>query len=209
MRGAVLAGALALAVFANAPAAAQQALPVPPVTGADRVLGSPDAPVTIVEYASFTCPHCADFHTQVLSEIKTRYIDTGQARLVYRDFPTAPAALSETASRVARCAAPEAYFDVVDSLFGGQATMRSGGDPNAWLSAAVRVAGRPAQDVLACVYAPETQAQMTAVVEAAWTAGVRGTPTLIVDGVAVPATLEGLSAAIDARLAAASAAGTP
>lgn len=198
--------ALAVLMLAvAAPALARQEMAAPPVTSADRVLGSADAPVTIIEYASFTCPHCAHFHDTVLAPLKARYIDTGRARLVYRDLPTAPQNLSEMASKIARCAAPERYFDVADALFAGQPAMLNGGDPNAWLSAAARVSGKPADELLACAYAPESDAALNAIAEGGWNAGVRGTPTLIVDGVAAPATLEGLSAAIDARLAARSA----
>ena len=53
----------------------------------DHVLGDPKAPVTLIEYASFTCPHCAHFHIQILPEIKKKWIDTGKVKLVYRDFP--------------------------------------------------------------------------------------------------------------------------
>ena len=208
MRGA-LAGLFALTLLAAMPAAAQQALPVPPVSPADRVLGAAEAPVTVIVYASFTCPHCAEFHETALAPIKSRFIDTGQARLVYRDLPTGPQALSEPAAKLARCAAPETYYTVADTLYAGQAAVLQGGDPNAWLSAAVRVAGRPAQELLTCLYAPETDAALDAVVQAGVAAGVRGTPTVIVGGVSVPPTAEALAAAITAALPPRPAAGTP
>ena len=54
----------------------------------DHVLGDPKAPITLIEYASFTCPHCAHFHTQILPDRKKKWIDTGMARLIYRDYPS-------------------------------------------------------------------------------------------------------------------------
>jgi protein-disulfide isomerase len=80
----------------------------------DKVLGKPDAPVTIVEYASMTCPHCAQFHNLTLPEIKTKYIDTGKARLIFREFPFDPRA--EAGFMLARCA-DDNYFPMVDVLF--------------------------------------------------------------------------------------------
>ena len=53
----------------------------------DHVLGDPKAPVTLIEYASFTCPHCAHFDTQILPELKKKWIDSGKVKLIYRDFP--------------------------------------------------------------------------------------------------------------------------
>jgi protein-disulfide isomerase len=68
----------------------------------DHVLGKADAPITIIEYASLTCPHCAEFNKEVLPEVKTKYIETGKAKLIYRDFPLDQWALR--ASVLARCA---------------------------------------------------------------------------------------------------------
>src|SRR5216683_4062242 len=80
----------------------------PSVTPKDRVLGQADAPVTIIEYASLTCPHCAAFDRDTLPKIRQNWIDTGKAKLVYRDFPLDGWALR--AAMVARCAPPERYF---------------------------------------------------------------------------------------------------
>ncbi|MGE0408437.1 MAG: DsbA family protein [Amphiplicatus sp.] len=87
---------------------------------ADMAMGRADAPVTVIEYASLTCSHCADFHERILPAIKEKYIDAGKVRLIFREFPTAPTGLSYVASVLARCAADkggaEAYFLVVSSL---------------------------------------------------------------------------------------------
>src|SRR5688572_30546501 len=80
----------------------------------DKVLGNADAPVTIVEYASMTCPHCAHFHATVLPELKTKYIDTGKARLIFREFPFDPRA--EAGFMLARCS-NDNYFPMIDVLF--------------------------------------------------------------------------------------------
>lgn len=85
-----------------------------PGTLADMSLGKADAPVTIVEYASMTCPHCAHFHATTLPELKTKYIDTGKARMIFREFPFDPRA--EAGFMLARCS-KDNYFPMVDVLF--------------------------------------------------------------------------------------------
>jgi protein-disulfide isomerase len=74
----------------------------------DRILGNPDAPITIIEYASLTCPHCAHFANEVLPELKKKWIDTGKAKLVLRDYPLDEPALR--AAMIARCAPPDRYY---------------------------------------------------------------------------------------------------
>jgi protein-disulfide isomerase len=88
---------------------------VPEVTAADKILGNADAPVTIVEYFSLGCPHCRNFHETILPKLKTEYIDTGKARLVFRDFPLDGVSLA--AATLTRCVNDLAYFAMVDTLF--------------------------------------------------------------------------------------------
>ena len=83
-----------------------------------KVLGNADAPHEIIEYASLSCPHCAVFHNEVLPKIKTRFIDTGQVRLVFRDFPLDRPAL--TGSMLAHCQPDEHFFPVLEQLFAHQ-----------------------------------------------------------------------------------------
>jgi protein-disulfide isomerase len=84
----------------------------------DLVLGKPEAPVTIIEYASMTCSHCATFHNKVLPQLKSKYIDTGKAKLVFREFPLDN--LAAAGAMLGRCAGGEKSFDVISALFAKQ-----------------------------------------------------------------------------------------
>ena len=84
----------------------------------DRILGDPNAPITIIEYASMTCPHCAHFADDVLPELKKKWIDAGKVKLVLRDFPLDGEAVK--ASMIARCAPPDRFYAFIDTFFADQ-----------------------------------------------------------------------------------------
>jgi protein-disulfide isomerase len=199
--------ALALVGLSSAPAVALDPVrksvstsvaAVPAVTPADRIMGRADAPVTVIEYASFTCSHCADWTNEILPQFKARYIDTGKVRLVFRDMPTAPAQIASTAAGIARCAAPERFFDVAHSLMGGQAAAFEKGDARDWFMNAIAASGRTQEQIETCLKAPATSQALQAEVEGAVAAGVTGTPSFFVNGKRVADhSLEALSAAID------------
>jgi protein-disulfide isomerase len=84
----------------------------------DLTLGKPDAPVTIIEYASMTCPHCAAFHKNTYPQLKERYIDTGKVRFIFREFPLDEVAIA--ASMLARCAGGEKSMALIEVLFQAQ-----------------------------------------------------------------------------------------
>ena len=84
----------------------------------DLVLGKADAPVTIIEYASMTCPHCANFHKTTYPALKTKYIDTGKVRFIFREFPLDELAVA--ASMLARCAGGDKAIAMIDVLFASQ-----------------------------------------------------------------------------------------
>ncbi len=134
-----------LAILGSRPANAQTAATE---LLADRVLGDPNAPVTILDYSSMTCPHCATFHTETLPKIKEAYIDTGKAKLVFRDFPFDQAALR--ASMLARCAPAERYFPLLDVLFKSQAQWSRAADPAKALSQYGKLAGMSQAAIDAC-----------------------------------------------------------
>jgi protein-disulfide isomerase len=81
----------------------------------DMVMGKAEAPVTIVEYASMTCPHCAHFATETFPKLKAQYIDTGKVRYILREFPLDK--VSAGAFMLARCAGNDKYYPLVDALF--------------------------------------------------------------------------------------------
>ena len=118
---------LALCAVAGLPneALAQRADTVPPADLADSgglpdmVMGAENAPVTIIEYASMTCPHCAHFTIETFPKLKERYIDTGKVRYIFREFPLD--ALAAGGSLLARCADKDKYFSLIDLLFHKQA----------------------------------------------------------------------------------------
>jgi protein-disulfide isomerase len=114
----------------------------------DRVLGDADAPITIIEYASLTCPHCASFHNDVLPQLKSEWLDTGRARLVFRDFPLDRIALN--AALLARCMPEDRYFGFLAVLFRSQDTWARSADPIAALSQLARTAGMIPESIDAC-----------------------------------------------------------
>ena len=192
---------LALAVLATtASSGSALAADVPPVTAADRVLGRADAPVTVIEYASFTCSHCAAFHNEVLPAFKARFIDSGQVRFVYRNLPTSPANVAAAASAVAVCAAPDRFFDVADAFMKGQAGLSTTG-AKPWFDAGVAASGRTREQIETCLEAPATRQTLEAQIQGAQDAGVDGTPTLFVNGKRVTDhSLAALSAAVEPLL---------
>ena len=199
LRSVILAAILAAAPLAVS--AQTTAAPPPPVSATDRVLGRADAPVTVIEYASFVCSHCAHWHTTILPTFKERFIDTGQVRLVFRNLPTAPAPVAARAAGIARCAVPARFFDVAASLMRGQAAVIAGAPLDGWFDAAVAASGRTEAEIDACLADPATLDGLRAEIAGANAAGVQGTPSFFVNGRAVSdPSLEGLTAAIQPLL---------
>jgi protein-disulfide isomerase len=85
----------------------------------DKILGAENAPVTIVEYASVTCPVCGQFHQETYPTLKQKYIDTGKVRLIFREFPTPPATVAIAGFMLARCSGDK-YFAMIDAIFDQQ-----------------------------------------------------------------------------------------
>ncbi len=198
---ALLAPAVAASASGADSARAQQTLA--PVTSADRSIGRADAPVTVVEYASFACHHCADWHQFVYPVFKARFIDTGQVRFVFRNLPTDPEEMSLPGAALARCAAPERFFDVAAALMHGQSAVLRGGNREDWYAPAIAVSGRTQAQIEACAATPATMAAINRDIDSAYAAGVDSTPSFFVDGRRVTdRSLGGLEVAIRAAAAA-------
>lgn len=175
---------LAAAVLIGTAAAVRQdaPAPVPPVHANDRVLGRAEAPVTVIQYASFTCHACGDWHELVWPEFKRRFVDSGRVKFVFRNMPTAPIELSGPAAALARCAVPARFFDTADALFDGQTALLRGGDQAQWYDAGVAASGRTRAQIDACVARPEIKTFIEAEIAAGASAGITGTPAFFVNG---------------------------
>jgi protein-disulfide isomerase len=150
----------------------------PPAIG-DRALGEEDAPVTVIEYASATCPHCARFHTDTFPTIKEEYIDTGKIRFVFREFPFDDLALA--AFMLARCAPEERYFPLIDVLFEEQQTWTK--NPREELLKIARMAGFTPEAFDKCLADEEVAKGIIAIrTTAGEQYGVNSTPTFFVNG---------------------------
>jgi protein-disulfide isomerase len=167
----------------------------------EHVVGDPAAPVTMIEYSSLTCPHCADFHKEILPELKERYIDTGKVKLVLRDFPLDQVALR--AAVIAHCAGDERYYTFINALFANQLRWAQASDPAAALDQLVLAGGLSRERLQAC-FADRTMEN--AVLQSRLTAqnefNVQSTPTFIINGKAYPGTrsVDDFAAIIDPLL---------
>lgn len=170
--------ALLGAGFTAVPARAEE---VPTLTPDDRVLGKADAPITIFEFFSLTCPHCADFSQHTFPKLKTEWIDTGKAKLVYRDYPLDRNALK--AALVARCGPPERYPAFVETLFQQQAVWVTQADPAPALRKIAKLGGVSDEQFDKCIADDEmSKAIVAGEFEAQKKYGVESTPTFFVNG---------------------------
>lgn len=186
-----LAAGAVLFLCVAGPAAAQEkgAEPPPPsgnvadlkLSDADFAIGPADAKVTIVEYASLTCPHCAEFHTKVLPDIKKEFVETGKVRYVYRDFPLDRLALA--AAMTARCAGRENFFGFIDTFYAAQGQWSRAGNPVKALGNLARLGGMSQNAFDSCLQNAEVQnAILKQRLEAANEFKINATPTVFVNG---------------------------
>ena len=161
-----------------------------------------DAKVTVIEYASVTCGHCAVWNEEVWPEIKTKYVDNDKIRFVFREFPTPPQDIAVAGFLIARCAGEDKYFDVMHDIMASQKEWAAGVPPRTTLFRTAAAAGLTQEQTEACISDKAAIEEMSNRIKAGLDAGVTGTPTFIVNGAkVVDSSLSGLSEAIDAELA--------
>ena len=153
------------------------------ITEKDFVIGNEDAKITIIEYASLSCSHCADFHVNTLETLKKEYIDTGKARMVFRDYPfNYPALLG---SMVLRCI-PENYrYDYMNALFKLQTDWVNKKNKKTIqeLYKIMQSGGMTKDEYDACIYNTELENEiLKGVMEAQNQFNIKSTPSFIIDG---------------------------
>ncbi len=150
----------------------------------EMTLGNPEAAVTVIEYASFTCPHCANFHDTVFEKLKTNYIDTGKIHFIYREVYFDRFGL--WAGMVARCGGGTRYFGISDLIYEKQREWTAGGDP-ATIAQNLRTIGKTAglsdEQLDACLSDGDmAQALVAAYQKNAEADGIEATPSFIING---------------------------
>ncbi len=147
----------------------------------EGVIGSAEAPLTIIEYFSMTCPHCANFHRDTLPVLKERYIDTGKVRILLRDFPLDRYALF--AAVIAHCAGNDRYPTFVDVFLETQQQWMSAPDPLAALKSLGQLGGLTMEQMDACLADEKMiDAVLEMRLEGEQTYNVNSTPSFIIDG---------------------------
>jgi len=166
-------------------ALAQEAGEIDTSTVVEMVLGNPDAAVEVIEYASFTCPHCAAFHANQFQELKANYIDTGLIKFVYREIYFDRFGL--WASMVARCGGEMRFFGISDMLYDQQREWIAGGQDPALIAGNLRriglTAGLDGEQVDACLSDPTTAQTLVAWFEENSARDeITSTPSFIING---------------------------
>lgn len=183
----LIAGVLAAALFWNGPEPDGEAVAGETVSGSagqsgpDMVMGSADAPVLVIEYASMSCPHCALFHEQTFPDLKEHYIQTGKVRYIFRDYPINRPALE--GAMVARCAGPERYFAFLKMLLAKQSQWAASKDSIDKIKGIVKMGGMTSETVDRCLADEKLKKQILGMrMTGEREHQVTSTPTFIVNG---------------------------
>ena len=171
-------------------------------TADEMGMGDPSAKVTVIEYASASCPHCARFNNEVFPAFKAKYIDTGKVHYVFREFLTQPVQFAAAGFLTARCAGKDKYFSVLDAIYHGQAAIYQSGDLRGGLLRIAQSAGMTEQQFNDCINNTDALNALNARVQKAQDQDhIDGTPTFVINGKQMQSgevTLPQLDAAIKA-----------
>ena len=217
MSGVFAVVAVAAGAYAISGLSGQNRLPENPLIGAayaqdaevdtsaitEMVQGAEDAPVTLIEYASYTCPHCANFHTGPYKKLKEEYIDTGKVKFIYREVYFDRYGL--WASMIARCAGPEKFFGMTDLIFKEQSDWARAGGATEIVDALRkigRLAGLENDQLEACLQdGTKAQTLVTWYQENAEEHDVTATPSFVLNGKKIEnQSYDSFKALIDAEL---------
>jgi protein-disulfide isomerase len=147
----------------------------------EMVLGNQKAKITVIEYASLGCPHCAQFHSDTYQDVKKNYIDTGKIKFIFRDFPLGTPALA--ASMISRCSGSAKYFGMIDIFFQAQKQWSQADNPMNALKKIARFGGMSATDVDDCL---KNQELLDYIQNTARDGGekhkINSTPSFVIDG---------------------------
>ena len=151
--------------------------------GIDEVMGKADAPITVIEYSSLTCPHCAKFHADTFPQVKKDWIDTGKVKFIVRDFPWDP--MAQAAAMIAHCSG-DRYFAFLDTFFHSQSNWLRAADPLTALKGIARLGGMQPEEVDKCLQNTQLLHEIEARKDDGEKVyGVDSTPTFIINGKAV------------------------
>lgn len=172
-----IAGAAAAAALLPFAATAQEA----DFAAGDMAMGPEDAPITIIEYASMTCPHCRNFHKTVWPDLKANWIETGKARFIFREFPFDRPGLA--AAMLARCGGDQRFFAFIDVLFDQQARWSQSRNPMGELQNIALLGGVSPQKFEQCMTNPALEETvLNSRLQGHQEFQVNATPTLIING---------------------------
>lgn len=146
----------------------------------EKTLGDPDAPVTLIEYASLTCGHCGNFYRNTFAALKEQYIDTGKVHFVLREYPLDQLAMG--AAMLARCAPEDDYFAVVDAMFEKQKDWAYVERPDLALMELLKPFGFTQESFEACLKDDTIAKGIINVAQRGQTLGVQGTPAFFING---------------------------
>jgi protein-disulfide isomerase len=202
------AGVAAAAQPATPPASSDAKTPNPPMwEGPEYVMGNPKAKVTLVEYASASCPHCARFDVMEFPGLKAKYIDTGKVRYIFREFLTPPEQLAAIGFLLARCAGEAKYWTVVDQFFHDQTEIYTTHEVQGVVMRIAKSVDLTEPQVDACIDSKPALDALNARMQTALQAKIESTPTFLINGVEFhgppgkEVDLDALSASIDPLLA--------